>query len=70
MIIRFLKALLHVNPLPAQDRPVDAEYEPIRDELSLAGLDEEELRKMDPDERVSALEQAQLDPYDYIYLAC
>lgn len=49
---------------------MDAEYEPFREELSLAGLDEEELRKMDPDDRVAALEQAQLDPYDYIYLAC
>lgn len=49
---------------------LDAEYEPFREELSLAGLDEEELRKMDPDDRVAALEQAQLDPYDYIYLAC
>ena len=54
----------------AEDRPVDAEYEPFREELSLAGLDEEELRKMDPDDRVAVLEQARLDPYDYIYLAC
>ena len=36
----------------------------------LAGLSEEELRKMDPDDRVAALEQANLDPYDFIYLAC
>ena len=36
----------------------------------VAGLSEEELRKMDPDERVAALEQANLDPYDFIYLAC
>ena len=49
---------------------LDAEYEPYREELSLAGLSESELRKMDPDDRVAALEQAQLDPYDYIYLAC
>ena len=48
----------------------DAEYEPFRDQLSLAGLNEEELRKMDPDDRVAALEQANLDPYDFIYLAC
>ena len=33
-------------------------------------LSEEELRKMDPDDRVAALEQANLDPYDFIYLAC
>ena len=25
---------------------------------------------MEPDERVVALEQARLDPYDFIYLAC
>ena len=49
---------------------LDAEYEPFRDQLSLAGLREEELRKMDPDDRVAALEQANLDPYDFIYLAC
>lgn len=49
---------------------VDAEFEPYREELVLAGLSEEQLRKMDPDERVAALEQAKLDPYDYIYLAC
>lgn len=70
MIIGFLRALLQVNPLLAEDRPVDAEYKPFQDELSLAGLDEEELRKMDPDDRVAVLEQARLDPYDYIYLAC
>ena len=49
---------------------LDAEYEPSRDQLSLAGLSEEELRKMDPDTRVAALERANLDPYDFIYLAC
>lgn len=49
---------------------VDAEYEPVREELQSAGLSEEMLRSMDPDDRVAALEQAQLDPYDYIYLAC
>ncbi len=70
MIIGFLRELLHVNSLLAEDRPMDAEYEPFRDELSLAGLDEEKLRKMDPDDRVAVLEQARLDPYDYIYLAC
>ena len=49
---------------------MDAEFEICREELALAGLSEEELRQMDPDDRVAALEQAQLDPYDYIYLAC
>ena len=49
---------------------LDAEYEPYRDELQDAGLDEESLRQMDPDDRVAVLENAQLDPYNYIYLAC
>lgn len=70
MIIDFLKELLHVNTLSPKDRAMDAVYEPLRDELSLAGLSEEELRAMEPDDRVAALEHAQLDPYDYIYLAC
>ena len=38
--------------------------------LHQAGLREETLRKMDPDDRVAALEGAGLDHYDYIYLAC
>lgn len=59
--------LLHWNE---EEEALDAEYEPFRDQLSLAGLSEEELRKMDPDDRVAALEQANLDPYDFIYLAC
>lgn len=70
MIIDFLKALFRGNELRAEDVAVDAEYEPARDELRLAGLSEEELRRMDPDDRVATLEQARLDPYDYIYLAC
>ena len=49
---------------------LDAEYEPYREALSNAGLDEEALRQMDPDDRVAVLESARLDPYDYIYLAC
>ena len=67
MIIKFLEDLLHWNE---EEEVLDAEYEPFRDQLSLAGLSEEELRKMDPDDRVDALEQANLDPYDFIYLAC
>ena len=67
MIIKFLEDLLHWNE---EEEVLDAEYEPLRDKLSLAGLSEEELRKMDPDDRVAALEQANLDPYDFIYLAC
>ena len=49
---------------------LDAEFEPFRAELYHAGLSEKQLRNMSPDERVAALEEAQLDPYDYIYLAC
>lgn len=49
---------------------MDAQYEPVREELRLAGLSEQMLRNMEPDDRVVALEQANLDPYDYIYLAC
>lgn len=70
MILNVLKKLLGGNPLVELDRPLDAEYEPVRDALSLAGLDEKKLRKMKPDDRVAALEKAKLDPYDYIYLAC
>lgn len=39
-------------------------------QLRRAGLREGVLRKMEPDARVAALEQARLDPYDFIYLAC
>ena len=67
MIIKFLEDLLHWNE---EEEVLDAEYEPFRDQLSLAGLSEEELRKMDPDDRVAALERANLDPYDFLYLAC
>lgn len=41
--------------------------EPVN--LRKVGLDEGKLRRMDPDDRVAALEGAGLDPYDYIYLA-
>ena len=67
MIIKFLEDLLHWKQ---GEEVLDAEYEPFRDQLSLAGLSEEELRKMDPDDRVAALEQANLDPYVFLYLAC
>ena len=49
---------------------LEAEYAPLRKKLIHAGLDETILRHMDPDDRVALLEQAKLDPYDYIYLAC
>ena len=67
MISGFLRTLFVGSP---EEQAVDAQYEPYREELSMAGLDEEKLRQMDPDERVAVLEQAKLDPYDYIYLAC
>ena len=67
MIVGFLRGLFSTHP---EERILDAEYEPFREELTLAGLSEEELRNMDPDDRVAVLEQACLDPYDYIYLAC
>ena len=70
MMIDFLRGLLCVRPVRPEDLVVDAEYELIRDELRLAGLDEEMLRQMEPDDRVAVLERAELDPYDYIYLAC
>ena len=69
-MLTFFKELLRMNPLLPVDRPMDGEYVPFREELNLAGLDEEKLRQMEPDDRVAALEQAHLDPYDYIYLAC
>jgi len=67
MIHRIFKSMLWKKPW---EQALDAEYEPCQEELRMAGLDEEGLRNMDPDDRVAALEQAHLDPYDYIYLAC
>lgn len=64
-----LSALFLLKPRFFEDI-LDAEYEPCRENLLDAGLDEEDLRQMDPDDRVAVLERAQLDPYDYIYLAC
>ena len=66
-MLAFLKNLFHSCP---DSYIPDAEYEPYRKELRLSGLSETKLRKMDPDARVAALENAHLDPYDYIYLAC
>ena len=66
MMLKALHTLLHWN----QEDILDAEHEPFRRELDQAGLREEDLRQMTPDDRVAALEQAELDPYDYIYLAC
>ena len=69
-MIRLIDILLHRRPADPLDTAMDAEYEPYRAELTRAGLDENRLRSMEPDERVAALEQARLDPYNYIYLAC
>ena len=66
MLIHFFKTLFGKQEVLW----LDAEYEPYREELIQAGLSEEQLRRMDPDDRVAALEEARLDPYDYIYLAC
>lgn len=63
--------LLHrICGRPESREVPDPAYAPLREELASAGLDEDALRKMDPDDRVAALEQASLDPYDFIYLAC
>lgn len=69
-MITFMKQLLKKASVPAPDWAMDAEYEPFRGQLRQAGLSEKKLRKMKPDDRVKALEKAELDPYDYIYLAC
>jgi len=53
-----------------EDPAFGAEYAPLRRKLVLAGLSEHKLRRMDPDARVTALEKARLDPYDYIFLCC
>lgn len=70
MILRILTHAGADRRLPLMERILDAEYEPMRAQLRVAGLDETELRRMDPDDRVAVLEKARLDPYDYIYLAC
>ena len=67
MKIRFLKSLFDGN---TPERMLDAQVRPFRKQLLMAGLNEDELRKMDPDERVAVLERAKLNPFDYIYLAC
>lgn len=67
MIIQMLREIFSISP---EKQVLDAEYEPYRTELQLAGLSETQLRQMDPDDRVAVLEKAHLDPYDYIYLAC
>ena len=67
MIFTLFKTLFSPR---SEEVALDAEYQPLRDQLRLAGLSEQALREMDPDDRVALLEDARLDPYDYIYLAC
>ena len=67
MKIRFLKSFFDGN---TPERMLDAQVRPFRKQLRMAGLNEEELRKMDPDERVAVLERSKLNHFDYIYLAC
>lgn len=49
MFLDVLKGFFGGEPPVEIDRVLDAEYEPVRDALSLAGLDERKLRKMKPD---------------------
>ena len=70
MILRLYEEPMKRRPMEMMLMAMDAEYEPFRKELIQAGLDETQLRQMDPDDRVAVLEAARLDPYDYIYLAC
>ena len=64
----FWKRLVCVRPAHPEDIALEAEYRPRRAELANAGLDEEVLRSMDPDDRVAVLERARPDPYDFIFL--
>ena len=48
MIIDFFRELMGKHPVRMEDRVLDAEYEPYREELSLAGLSEEQLRRFLP----------------------
>ena len=46
MIVGLVRALFFGRP---EEQAVDAEYKPYREELDMAGLSEEALRRMDPD---------------------
>lgn len=67
---RLWKKHFGAKSLCAAERALEAEYRPLREQLERAGLCEEVLRGMAPGDRVAALEQARLNPYDFIYLAC
>lgn len=56
--------------LKKREALLQAQYKPYRAQLHRVGLSERRLRRMAPDERVRALEQAKLNPYDFIFLAC
>ena len=55
MMIESLKDLFYWSE---DEEVLDTEYEPLREWLRLAGLFEEKLQKMDPDDWVAALKQA------------
>ncbi len=62
---------IHIwKKLYKEDPTLSAEYRPLRRRLAQAGLSEKALRKMTPQQRVQTLEKANLDPYDFIFLAC
>ena len=50
------------------DEPESDDWTERTTDLYIAGLDEDDLRWMDADERYSALEDAGLDPFDFDYL--
>lgn len=70
MITGFLTKIIFPLRACPENSAADEAYALQRSELAHAGLSEDALRKMDPDDRVAALERARLDPYDFIYLAC
>ena len=67
MTIEFIHHLIQAKK---RESLLDAEYKPYRSQLQRAGLSERKLRRMDPNDRVRALEEAKLNPYDFIFLAC
>ena len=56
MIIEFNGEGRRTGMLARWEKILDAEYAPLRAMLHLAGLSEEQLRQMDPDDRVTVLE--------------
>ena len=78
--LAMLEDMMNDNNYSSQTSPYEYSYSFEDDEsesddwsdfttdLYIAGLDEDDLRWMDEDERYSALEEAGLDPYDFEYL--